>query len=153
MTRFNVLSGLAGFYIISNASDLVEQLLPQGEYDVPLAIQDRSFYSDGSLYYPTEGVNPAVHPYWQDTFLGNTIIVNGDAWPNMNVNQGLYRFRILDGSNARFYQISLSNGMAFTQIGTDGGYLKAPVEMTSQLIAPGELISWLTFQTCLLDKK
>jgi FtsP/CotA-like multicopper oxidase with cupredoxin domain len=143
VTRLNVLSGLAGFYIISNASDPVEQLLPQGEYDVPLAIQDRSFYSDGSLYYPTEGVNPAVHPYWQDTFLGNTIIVNGEAWPNMNVNQGLYRFRILDGSNARFYQISLSNGMAFTQIGTDGGYLKAPVEMTSQLIAPGERIDIL----------
>jgi spore coat protein A len=143
VTRLNVLSGLAGFYIISNASGPIEQLLPQGEYDMPLAIQDRSFYSDGSLYYPTEGVNPAVHPYWQDTFLGNTIIVNGEAWPNMNVNQGLYRFRILDGSNARFYQISLSNGMAFTQIGTDGGYLKAPVEMTSQLIAPGERIDIL----------
>jgi FtsP/CotA-like multicopper oxidase with cupredoxin domain len=143
VTRLNVLSGLAGFYIISNASDPVEQLLPHGEYDVPLAIQDRSFYSDGSLYYPTEGVNPAIHPYWQDTFLGNTIVVNGEAWPNMNVKQGLYRFRVLDGSNDRLYQISLSNGMAFTQIGTDGGYLKAPAQMTSQLIAPGERIDIL----------
>jgi len=143
VTRLNVFSGLAGFYIISNSSDPVEQLLPQGEYDVPLAIQDRSFYSDGSLYYPTEGVNPTVHPYWQDTVLGNSIIVNGEAWPNMNVKQGLYRFRILDGSNDRFYQISLSNGMSFTQIGTDGGFLKAPVQLTSQTIAPAERIDIL----------
>ena len=69
--------------------------------------------------------------------------MNGEAWPNMNVKQGLYRFRILDGSNARFYQISLSNGMAFTQIGTDGGYLKAPVQMTSQTVAPGGRIDIL----------
>jgi spore coat protein A len=143
VTRLNVLSGLAGFYIISNANDTVEQLLPQGAYDVPLAIQDRSFYSDGSLYYPTEGINPTVHPYWQDTFLGNTIIVNGEAWPNMNVKQGLYRFRILDGSNSRFYQISLSNGMSFTQIGSDGGFLKAPAQLSSQTIAPGERIDIL----------
>jgi spore coat protein A, manganese oxidase len=143
LTRLNVLSGLAGFYLISNPSDPVEQALPQGEYDVPLAIQDRSFYSDGSLYYPTVGVNFAFHPYWQSTFQGNTIIVNGEAWPNMNVKQGLYRFRILDGSNSRFYQISLSNGMSFTQIGTDGGFLKSPVQMTSKLVAPGERIDIL----------
>jgi FtsP/CotA-like multicopper oxidase with cupredoxin domain len=134
---------LAGFYIITNTSDPVEKLLPQGQYEVPLAIQDRSFYNDGSLYYPTEGLNPSIHPYWQNSFLGNTIVVNGQAWPNMDVKQGLYRFRILDGSNSRFYQISLSNGMAFTQIGTDGGYLKAPAQMTSELIAPGERVDIL----------
>jgi FtsP/CotA-like multicopper oxidase with cupredoxin domain len=143
LTRLNVLSGLAGFYLITNSSDPVQQLLPQGEFEVPLAVQDRSFYSDGSLYYPTEGVNPTIHPYWQNSFLGNTIIVNGEAWPNMNVKQGLYRFRILDGSNSRFYSISFSNGVGFTQIGTDGGYLKAPVQLTSKIIAPGERIDIL----------
>ena len=143
LTRLNVLSGLAGFYIIRNASDPFEKLLPQGEYEIPLAIQDRSFLTDGSLYYPTEGINPTINPYWQNSFLGNTIIVNGEAWPNMNVKQGQYRFRILDGSNSRFYSLSFSNGMAFTQIGADGGYLKAPAQITAKLIAPGERIDIL----------
>ena len=56
----------------------------------------------------------------------------------MNVKQGLYRFRLLDGSNARFYSFSFSNGMTFQQIGSDGGYLKAPVDLTSLLLAPAE---------------
>ena len=143
LTRLNVLSGLAGAYIIENTSDSVQKLLPQGAYDVPLIIQDRTFLSDGSLYYPTEGNNPTVHPEWTNTFLGNTIVVNGAVWPNLNVKQGEYRLRIVDGSNSRFYQISFSNGMQFTQIGTDGGYLKAPVELTSAFIAPGERIDIL----------
>jgi spore coat protein A len=143
LTRLNVLSGLAGFYVVSNQSDPVEQMLPSGQYDMPLAIQDRSFYSDGSLYYPTRGVNPTDHPYWQNTFLGNTIVVNGEAWPNMDVKQGVYRFRILDASNSRFYQLSFSNGMSFTQIGSDGGFLKAPALETTKLIAPAERIDIL----------
>jgi FtsP/CotA-like multicopper oxidase with cupredoxin domain len=138
LTRLNVLSGLAGFYIIRNTSDPVEALLPHGEYEVPLALQDRSFLTDGSLYYPSDGVNPAIHPYWQPAPLGNSIIVNGKAWPNMNVKQGQYRFRILDGSNNRFYMISFSNGMPFTQIGAEGGYLKSPVQLNSLIISPAE---------------
>jgi spore coat protein A len=113
-------------------------LLPKGEYEMPLVLQDRSFLTDYSLYYPVEGVNPEIHPYWQHFFLGNTIVVNGKAWPNMNVKQGQYRFRILDCSNARFYMISFSNGMPFTQISTEGGYLKSPAQLTSLLIAPAE---------------
>ncbi len=138
LTRLNVLSGLAGFYLIRNASDPVEALLPHGEYEMPLVFQDRSFQTDGSLYYPSNGVNPTIHPYWQTAPLGNSIIVNGKAWPNMNVKQGQYRFRILDGSNNRFYSISFSNGMTFTQIGADGGYLKSPTQLTSLLIGPAE---------------
>jgi FtsP/CotA-like multicopper oxidase with cupredoxin domain len=126
-----------------NTSDPIEKLLPKGEYEIPLAIQDRSFYMDSSLYYPTVGNTPDVHPHWQPSFLGNTIVVNGQAWPNMDVKQGQYRLRILDGSNSRFYQLSFSNGMSFTQIGSDGGYLKAPVQLTSKLIAPGERIDIL----------
>jgi len=138
LTRLNVLSGLAGFYLIRNTSDPVEALLPSIEYEVPLALQDRSFLTDGSLYYPTEGVNPEIHPYWQNFFLGNAIIVNGKAWPNLNVKQGQYRFRILDGSNSRFYNFSFSNKMPFTLIGTEGGYVKTPVQLTSMLLAPAE---------------
>jgi FtsP/CotA-like multicopper oxidase with cupredoxin domain len=143
LTRLNVLSGLAGFYLIRSESDTIAPLLPKSEYEMPLVIQDRSFYKDGSLYYPTEGNTPDVHPYWQPTFLGDTIIVNGEAWPNMNVKQGLYRLRLLDGSNNRFYQLAFSNGMEFTQIGSDGGYLKAPVKLASKTIAPAERIDIL----------
>ena len=143
LTRLNVLSGLAGFYIITNPDESIQTLLPDGEYEVPLAIQDRTFLNDGSLYYPTVGLNPEVNPYWQPMFLGNTIIVNGEAWPNMNVKQGQYRFRVLDGSNNRFYTLSFSNGMSFIQIGSDGGYLKAPVTLTSKTIAPGERLDIL----------
>jgi FtsP/CotA-like multicopper oxidase with cupredoxin domain len=138
LTRLSIMSGLAGFYIIRDPNDSVAPLLPTGKYDVPLCIQDRSFNTDGSLYYPTAGDNPQIHPYWQCSFLGNVIVVNGKAWPNMNVDQGLYRFRILNASNSRFYQLSFSNGMSFVQIGSDGGYLKTSATLTSLLIAPAE---------------
>lgn len=138
LTRLNVLSGLSGLYIIRNESDHVEAMLPKGENEIPLIIQDRTFLTDGSLYYVTQGVNPNVHPYWQHFFLGNAIIVNGKAWPNLNVKQGQYRFRILDASNSRYYMISFSNNMPFTLIGTDGGYVKSACQLTSLLLAPAE---------------
>ena len=65
-------------------------------------------------------------------------MVNGKVWPNMNVDMGQYRFRILNGSNSRFYNINFSNGMSFIQIGSDGGYLQAPITLTSLLLAPAE---------------
>ena len=138
MTRLNVMSGLAGFYLIRDLADPIAPLLPNGSYEVPLAIQDRNFYANGSFYFPSDGQNPGIHPYWQPEFFGNTIMVNGKVWPNMNVDKGLYRFRLIDGSNARFYTLSFSDGMPFTIIGGEGGYLKAPVPMTRLTIAPGE---------------
>jgi spore coat protein A, manganese oxidase len=138
MTRLNILSGLVGFYLLRDPADPVAPLLPTGQFDIPLAVQDRTFLSDGSLYYPSVGNNPDVHPYWNDAFLGNTIMVNGLVWPNLNVEQGLYRFRLLDASNSRFYEFKLSNGMNFTQIGTDGGYLKTAASVNSLLMGPAE---------------
>ncbi len=143
ITRLNVMSGLAGFYLLRSPDDQVAQLLPKGEFEVPLAIQDRNFLSDGSLFYSSEGTNTAVHPYWNPTFLGNVLMVNGMVWPNMDVKQGQYRLRILDGSNSRFYTLRFSNGMAFTQIGSDGGYLKTPESLTSLVISPGERVDLL----------
>jgi FtsP/CotA-like multicopper oxidase with cupredoxin domain len=148
MTRINVMSGLAGFYILRDPADSLAPLLPTGQYEMPLIFQDRTFLTDGSLYYPSDGYYPSYEPppfnytkvnsYALGGFLGNTIMVNGKVWPNMNVSQGQYRFRILSASNARFYNFSFSNGMPFTQIGTDGGYLKAPVSLRSLLISPAE---------------
>ena len=145
MTRLNVMAGLAGFYMIRDPNDPIAPLLPSGQYEVPLAIQDRSFNLDGSLWFPSVGDNPDVHPYWQPEFFGNAIMVNGVVWPNLNVQPHQYRFRVLDGSNARFYTLTLTYQKAgkdilvpFTQIGTEGGYLRTSATMTSLLIAPGQ---------------
>ena len=142
LTRLNVMSGLAGFYLIREpaGNDAVAAMLPTGKYEMLFVIQDRTFNTDGSLNYPSVGTDSTLHPYWVNTFLGNAIMVNGKVWPNMNVDMGQYRFRILNGSNSRFYTINFSNGMSFIQIGSDGGYLKTPVKLTSLLISPAERI-------------
>jgi FtsP/CotA-like multicopper oxidase with cupredoxin domain len=144
LTRINVMSGLAGFYLLRDLIDPIGRLLPSGKYEVPLAIQDRSFNLDGSLWFPSQGQNPDIHPYWYPEFFGDTIMVNGKVWPNLNVDRGQYRFRLLDGSNARFYNLTFTvqstnpTALPFIQIGSDGGYIKSPVTLTSLLISPGE---------------
>lgn len=148
ITRLNVASGLAGFWEIKDPTDPIAYKLPSGKYDIPLAIQDRSFNTDGSMWFPTEGDNPDVHPYWNPEFFGNTVMVNGKLWPNLNVDKGQYFFRIVDGSNARFYNMSLKvvgtdQIVPFTEIMTDGGYMQSAVKMNSLLIAPGERVGIL----------
>jgi FtsP/CotA-like multicopper oxidase with cupredoxin domain len=147
LTRINVMSGLAGFYLLRDPTMTFDQYMTTnfvyGVNEIPLAIQDRSFNLDGTFFFDTVGINPTMHPYWMPEFFGNTIMVNGNVWPNLNVDQGWYRFRLLDGSNARFYTISLKSmatgaKLPFIQIGTDGGYLKAPVTLNELTIAPGE---------------
>jgi FtsP/CotA-like multicopper oxidase with cupredoxin domain len=141
ITRLNVLMGLAGFYLIrdpQNRLDTQGKALPSKQYEIPIVIQDRSFNIDGSFNFPDVGDNPDVHPYWVPEFFGDTIMVNGSVWPNLNVKRRQYRFRLLNGSNARFYNVAFSNKMSFTQIGTDGGYLDKPVELNSLLLAPAE---------------
>lgn len=141
MTRLNVYMGLAGFFLLRdphNPLDGKHSKLPRGKYEIPLVIQDRSFFDDGSLLFPDNGVDPHFHPYWRPAFLGDTIMVNGKVWPNLDVEPRQYRFRVLNGSNTRFYNLSFSNQMPFMQIGTDGGYLEKPVQLVSLLISPGE---------------
>ena len=139
-TRLNVYAGLAGFYLLRDSYNRSKKksVLPEGDYEIPIVIQDRSFYCDGSFSFCDEGINPDVHPYWVPEFLGDTIMVNGSVWPKLNVERRQYRFRLLNGSSARFYNLQMSNGMTFTQIGTDGGFLPEPVELDTLLIAPGE---------------
>ena len=64
--------------------------------------------------------------------------MNGAVWPRLDVDRGQYRFRVLDGSNARFYDLHFSNNMEFTVIGSDGSYMRQPVKVSNLLIAPGE---------------
>ena len=141
ITRLNVYCGLYGPYIIkddNNPLDKPGKILPPSEYDIPLVIKDYTFNDDGSLWFPNIGNLPEVHPYWNPEFFGETNTVNGKVWPNLNVGRRVYRFRILNGANARFYKLHFSNGMEFTQIGTDGGYLPHPVKLNELLLGPAE---------------
>ena len=130
-TRHNVYAGLAGFYVITDPGHEPAGL-PTAPYDIGLAIQDRMFTTDGQLWYPNVGETPE-HPVWIPEFFGNTMLVNGKIWPYLNVEARKYRFRFLNGCNARFLSMSLADrvtsapGPAFHQIGSDGGYLAEPV--------------------------
>ncbi|MEK6644012.1 MAG: multicopper oxidase domain-containing protein [Planctomycetota bacterium] len=130
VTRLNVYMGLAGGYVITDAYEQSLNL-PTGEFDVPLVIQDRSFHPDGSLKYP------AVH---EEHFFGDKMLVNGKVWPYLNVKQGKYRLRTLDGCNSRTLRLAFSNGQTFYQIGTDGGLLAAPVSLSEVTLGPGERV-------------
>ncbi len=128
ITRLNVMMGLAGFYMLRDQVE-IDLNLPSGVNEIPLVIQDRTFRADGSFVYPEQ---------WQDQFFGDTLLVNGKVWPYLQVKQGKYRFRVLNGSNSRSYTLSLSTGDTFQWIGTDGGLLEAPVDITEITLTPGE---------------
>jgi spore coat protein A len=139
ITRLNVYAGLAGFYLIRDF--LEERLnLPKGPYEIPILIQDKSFNPDGSLFYPDNATPPVDFPVpsTPSFFFGNTIAVNGKLWPYLEVEPRKYRFRILNGSNVRGYELALSNGEVFHQIGTDLGMLEHPVEIESFILEPAE---------------
>jgi FtsP/CotA-like multicopper oxidase with cupredoxin domain len=138
MTRLNTAAGLEGTYVIRDSSDPVAPLLPSGKYEMPLMLADRAFNSDGSIHFTQVGDNPDIRPYWDPEYFGDTILVNGKVWPTMKVDRHQYRFRIVNGSNARFYNLKLSNGMSFVQIGADGSYLPAPATLTEALVSPAE---------------
>ena len=150
ITRLNVYAGLAGFYLIRDEAEGALNL-PQGEFEIPLMLQDRLFHHDGSLYYPKVVNGPKEHPIWIQEFYGDYNCVNGKVSPFLEVEPRKYRFRIVNAANARFYHLRLftadSTGKiqndsfdvpSFQQIGTDGGLLPAPLELRYLLIGPGE---------------
>jgi len=131
LTGKNVYMGLAGLYLISDAQEQALNL-PSGAYDVPLVIQDRTFNTDGTLAYA-----PSSSDY-RTGLMGDTLFVNGAAQPYLKVATHKYRFRILNGSNARPYELSLSNGQPFQLIATEGGLLGAPVTLKTLPVWPAE---------------
>jgi len=167
MTRLNVYAGPAGFYIIRGGPDgdkavldsqtalpavlpgpapKANDMFPPNKtyYEIPIAIQDRSFNTNGSLFYPGSreffdgftgpfipGSN--VSPIWNPEFFGNMMMVNGNTWPFQTVEQRRYRFRFLNGCNSRFLILDFSQipGVEVWQIGNEGGFLAAPVNITA----------------------
>jgi FtsP/CotA-like multicopper oxidase with cupredoxin domain len=178
MTRLNVYAGPAGFFLIRGGPEGDSAVLDgrtgrsarlpgpapkendgiashKRYREIPLAIQDRSFNSDGSLFYPDsrqffDGISGPYVPHsdlppiWNPEFFGNTIMVNGRTWPYLTVEQRRYRLRLLNGCNSRFLIVDFSNipSVDVWQIGNEGGFLSAPVHVTGHgnriLLAPAE---------------
>jgi spore coat protein A, manganese oxidase len=133
-TARNVYHGLASFYLLSDEHE--DSLnLPSGEFDVPVLIQSKFFNADGSLNFPP-GDHPEDAP--NQGILGDTIVVNGAAWPFMEVQRRQYRFRFLNGSNAREFLLALDSGQPFLQIGTEGGLVPRAVNQPTIHITPAE---------------
>lgn len=169
MTRLNVYAGPAGFFIVRGGPEGEKAVLDvrtggtavlpgpapnEGDkfppnktyFEIPIAIQDRSFNSDGSLFYPDsreffDGAtsddpgfipNTDLSPIWNPEFFGNMIMVNGNTWPFQTVQQRRYRFRLLNGCQSRFLILDFSHipGVDVWQIGNEGGFIAAPVNLT-----------------------
>ena len=148
ITRLNVYAGLSAFYLLRDERELAMGL-PSGDYEIPLILQDRSLTEQGQLYYgPThEDGTELPQGLWGPMVFGRLPVVNGGIFPYKDVEPSRYRLRLLNGSNSRFYNLSfnLAKGPTdiprlhpFHQIGSDGGFLAAPVQLQSLLLAPGE---------------
>jgi spore coat protein A len=137
-TRLNVFAGLAAAYIVRDQYDTGEEPnpigIPGGAYEIPLVIQDRQFNPDGTLLYPTSDIEGAT---WIGEYFGDTMLVNGKVWPFLNVEPRMYRFRILNGCNARILSLDIG-GPGFWQIGAEGGMFDVPVPMKQLVLAPAE---------------
>ncbi|MGR0318446.1 multicopper oxidase family protein [Agromyces sp. ZXT2-3] len=167
MTRLNVYAGPAGFFIVRGGPDGEKAVLDgrdgsiailpspaprEGDkfpsnktyLEIPIAVQDRSFNDDGSLFYPDtreffDGIVgdyiPAgeFSPIWQPEFFGNMLTVNGNTWPFHRVQQRRYRLRFLNGCQSRFLILDFNGipGVEAWQIGNEGGFLAAPVNLTA----------------------
>ncbi len=168
MTRLNVYAGPAGFYLVRGGPDDIvldtrdgsmavlpgpaprtnDNFPPNKTYhEIPIAIQDRAFSDDGSLFYPDtrtyfdglvgpfipEGGVEGFSPIWNPEYFGNTIMVNGNTWPFQVVEQRRYRLRFLNGCQSRFLILDFNStpGVEVWQIGNEGGFLAAPVNITA----------------------
>lgn len=167
MTRLNVYAGPAGFYLVRGGPAGDAALLdtrfgtparlpgpaPKANdrfppnktyYEIPLAIQDRSFNADGSLFYPDSRAffdeiagpfipDSDISPLWNPEFFGNMLMVNGNTWPFHTVEQVRYRLRVLNGCQSRFLILDFNAipGVEVWQIGNEGGFLAAPVNLTA----------------------
>ncbi len=134
INRLNVYAGLQGMYLIRDEAEDALQL-PKGKYEIPLLVYDRLILPDGQLAYP---VSPKADAPWVPEVFGNAMLVNGKLFPYLDVEPRKYRFRLMNGSNGRFYRFSFGKLLPFLQIGTEQGLLPASVSAQRAVMAPGE---------------
>jgi FtsP/CotA-like multicopper oxidase with cupredoxin domain len=133
-TAEHVYKGLAGLVVINDdESDALDLPKTYGVDDIPLIIQDKVFDASGQLDY-----SPSMMETMQG-YTGDTIMVNGVITPKLSVEAKQIRFRILNGSNARVYTLSLA-GKSFKQIATDNAFLEQGVSMSVVKLSPAERI-------------
>lgn len=134
-----VYGGMAGLFIVTDEEEQAAGL-PEGEFDLPLVIQDRSFDRENQLVYLSNNMERMTG------FLGDHILVNGRPKMNLQLATSTYRFRILNGSNSRIYRLAWSDQSPLIAIGNDGGLLEKPVKKRQLLLGPGERIElWADF--------
>jgi spore coat protein A len=127
-TAEHVYRGMAAMYLVRD--DIEGALnLPQGEYEIPLVFQDRLFDSGGEFVYDNNG---------HEGVRGDVQLVNGAPWPRLKVKRRKYRFRLLNGSNWRRYDLAFTNQLRWIQIGTESGFLRAPAIVPMIRMFPGE---------------
>ena len=133
LTGEHAYRGLAGLFVIEDEkSDSLAIPKEYGVDDIPLVIQDRRFFDDGSFAY-AQNMMDVMHGV-----IGNYMLVNGSMWPNQDVPKGLVRLRVLNGSNSSVYRISFSDDRQFFQIATDGGFQENPVTLKKLELSGGE---------------
>uniref|UniRef100_J3KW01 Plastocyanin-like domain-containing protein n=1 Tax=Oryza brachyantha TaxID=4533 RepID=J3KW01_ORYBR len=139
LTRANLLAGLLGAYVIRNPAVEAPLGLPCGdEFDRVLMLADRSFYADGSIYMNYTGDNPNIHPQWQAEDFREGPHPHRQGRPFPAAARRRYRFRIINTSNARFFNLSLTNGLPFTVVGSDTNYLSKPATASNILVSVAE---------------
>jgi spore coat protein A len=137
-TRLNVFAGLAAGYLIRDSYDTGTEPnpvgIPGGAYEIPLVIQDRLFRADGKFLYPVSDI-PGVT--WIGEYFGDHMLVNGKVWPYLDVEPRMYRFRVLNGCNARIMSLTFA-GLPMWQIGAEGGLFDVPVRVRELVLASAE---------------
>mmetsp|Transcript_14122 Transcript_14122/g.20861 ORF Transcript_14122/g.20861 Transcript_14122/m.20861 type:complete len:566 (+) Transcript_14122:1-1698(+) len=158
-TGRNVIMGLAGFFLIKPNEDSLYnnvQNLPSGDYEVGLAFQDRSFTATNQFDYPMNWDELKASGLVNGGYFGDTMLVNGVHAPYMNVKRGWYRFRVLNGCDARQLRLEVqtsggSRRDIMYQVGTEGGHIATRTHRSSIYMAPGErydiLIDFSSYST------
>lgn len=136
LTAKHVYKGYAGFFIVEDDDEL-QYGLPTGAYDIPLLIQDRH-----SVYQPQFTYSPTMMDRMMG-YLGDVPLINGTPEAFFEVQKTLYRFRLLNGSNARVYNIVFSDNSPFWVVATDGGLKDEAVQMNGLFLSPGERVDIL----------
>ncbi len=132
-TGEQVYKGLAGLFIVSDREEQALNL-PNGDYDIPVVIQDRTFDENNQLNYLPNGKMDQMRG-----FLGNKILINGKIDKTLSLNaNGKYRIRLLNGSNSRAYKLAWDDGSPITLFGVDGGLLETPRPLPYFIFGPAQ---------------